>query len=102
MAQFWSFGVGNPYHTEVTRYFDLQLVGRTMELMNRSAERVAEDCGVECIDLMPFVERSVASYYDFLHFTPEGARQVAEAVTAKILGTPLPEVRAEAVREASP
>ena len=85
MAQFWSFGVGNPYHVEVTRYFDLQVVGETMELMNASAEKVAIEEGVEHLDLMPVVERSVSSYYDFLHFTPKGAAEVAEAVAETIL-----------------
>ena len=52
---------------------------------------------VEHLDLMPILDPSLATFYDGLHLTPEGARAVAAAVVAAIVGRPLPQaVRADA------
>ena len=55
-----------------------------MHAIDERASLVAERLGVEQLDLMPHLDRSLATYYDFLHFTPTGARAVAELV-AKVV-----------------
>jgi hypothetical protein len=92
-ALFWSWGIGNPYHQDVTRYFDLQAVGAAMEAMNDVARKVAEEVGVSCLDLMPHLERSAETYYDFNHLTPKGAREVGELVAQAYLEKDLPAPR---------
>jgi hypothetical protein len=51
---------------------------------DRRVERVARELGVEQVDLMPVLEASLSSYYDFLHFTPAGSRQIAWHVAAAV------------------
>jgi len=76
-AAMWSFCVGRPYTEPTTRYYTHDVVRRLMKLADERAAKVAEERGVEHIDLMPHLERSLTTYYDFLHFTPAGADHVA-------------------------
>lgn len=85
LAQFWTGAVGNPYHTKTTRYFDIRLIGRTMERMNERAREVAEALGHEVLDLMPRIPRDRETYYDFFHFTRPGADHVAREVVHQLL-----------------
>lgn len=84
-AVLWNFGVGRPYEEEVTVYYAHPVVAELMHRIDQVAVRVAEEEGVEHLDLMPVLERSLATYYDYLHFTPRGARAVGEAVAAAVL-----------------
>jgi lysophospholipase L1-like esterase len=85
----WNFPVGNPYTEKTTIYYSLRVVGRLMALINDRAVRVARSMGVEHLDLMPVLERSSRTYYDFIHFTPFGAAAVGEAIADKILSRPV-------------
>jgi hypothetical protein len=55
-----------------------------MGLVDTRAARVAEELGIEHIDLRAVLAPTLDNYYDFAHYTPEGAaiiaRTVAEAV----------------------
>ena len=55
-----------------------------MAMLDARAVRVADELGVEHIDLMSVLEPTLANYYDFFHLTPAGARTVAETV-ARVL-----------------
>ncbi len=89
-AHMWHGGVGQAWREEITSYFSFDIVSRLMALMNERAFRVAKELGVERLDLMPILERSLAMYYDAFHATPAGARAVAAAVAAAILRPPIP------------
>jgi len=54
-------------------------------LLDARAERVAEELAIEHVDLMRIVEPSLKSYYDFCHFAPAGAAQVAGTVADALL-----------------
>ncbi len=56
-----------------------------MRFMNLRAAQVADELGVEHLDLMPLLEPSLGMYYDFAHFTPAGAAVVAAAVAKRLL-----------------
>jgi lysophospholipase L1-like esterase len=88
-AQMWHAGVGEPWRGEITTYFSLPVFSRLMALLNARASAVANALGVEEIDLMPFLDRSLETYYDCYHFTPAGARAVAKVVATAILRQPL-------------
>ena len=96
LAQCWNMGVGNPYHKQVTHYYSHDLVGNLLERVNDRANIVAEELGCEVIDLMPHLERSVDAYYDMIHFTPVGARQIGELVANRIAENPNPPPRYQA------
>jgi lysophospholipase L1-like esterase len=84
-AHLWHGGVGKPWREEVTTYYSIEVVCRLMGLMDQRAARVADELGIEQLDLMPILEPSLETYYDFVHFTSTGAAAVAAAVAAALL-----------------
>ena len=88
-AQMWHGGIGQAWRENVTTYFSLSVLSRLMALLDAKAARVAHELGVEQLDLMPILEPSRATYYDFFHATPTGARTIAAAVAARLLGQPV-------------
>ncbi len=84
-ALMWGFHRENAYFTHAA-------VRGLMWKADRRVERVARDLDVEQVDLMATLEASFSNFYDFLHFTPAGARQVAGHVAAAVLAPqPVPE-----------
>jgi hypothetical protein len=88
-AQMWHGGVGQAWKDEITIYYSHDVLHRLMALLDRRAARVARDIGVEQLDLRPILPPSLATYYDFFHLTPAGARAVAAAVERALLASPL-------------
>jgi hypothetical protein len=86
LAHMWHGGVGQAWREEVTTYYSVDVTCRLMTLLDGRAARVAEECGVEQLDLRPVLEPTLENYYDFFHLTPAGARTVAGAVAATLTG----------------
>jgi len=89
-AHMWHGGLGQAWRAEITTYYSFDVVSGLMALVNTRAGRVANAFGVEHLDLMPWLDRSLEMYYDGFHATPAGAKVVAAAVAATILQQPLP------------
>jgi hypothetical protein len=53
--------------------------------MDRRVADVADDLGVQHVDLVSIIEPSLENYYDFWHFTPAGAVVVGKAVAQALL-----------------
>ena len=87
-AHMWHGGVGQAWREEVTTYFSIEVTARLMALLDGRTVEVAEDLGVEHVDLRRVLEPSLDVYYDFFHLTPAGAKAVAAAVGAAILRQP--------------
>jgi hypothetical protein len=85
--------VGQVWREQVTTFYSGEILSELMALLDRRAARVATELGVEQLDLMPILERSLKTYYDFFHLTPHGARAVAAAVNAAILRQSLPSAK---------
>ena len=49
---------------------------------------MADEVGVEQLDLTAVLEPSLETYWDWLHLTPAGARTVADAIASVILRQP--------------
>ena len=96
LAQMWHGGVGQAWQEEVTTYFSLGVLSALMARLAARATRVARELNVEQLDLMPVLEPSVKTYYDFFHATPSGARVIAAAVAATVLRRPQPYVHQDA------
>lgn len=88
-AHMWHGAAGRAWETEVTTYYSFEVVSRLMHLMDERAAAVANALHVEQLDLMPLLDRSLATYYDCFHLTPAGARDVAAAVAARIVQQPV-------------
>ena len=87
-AQMWHGGVGQPWREEVTTYYSFDIPSRLMTLLDARAARVADEVGVEQLDLTAVLEPSLETYWDWLHLTPAGARTVADAIASVILRQP--------------
>lgn len=88
-AAMWHGGVGQAWREEVTTYYSFDVFSRLMRTLNHRVDAVARSFNVEQLDLMPFLEPSLETFYDVVHLTDVGARQVGEVVAAAILREPL-------------
>ena len=85
-AHFWHGAMGDPTgKEEVTVYYSFEVVASLMAFMDARAAKIADELGVEQLNLMPLLERSTKTYYDFVHFTPAGAAEVAALTADAIL-----------------
>ena len=81
----WNFCIGRPYVEKTSEYYTHPLVRSLLAKLDERAAATARRLGVEELDLRPLVAPSLTNYYDYLHFTPHGARIVAEAVSRAVL-----------------
>ncbi len=87
-AAFWHGAGGHPHLGSVDTYYSLEVVTRLVRLVDRRAAEICDALGVEQVDLLPHLEPSLSTFYDFWHFTPPGAATAANAITAAILRGP--------------
>jgi lysophospholipase L1-like esterase len=87
-AMMWHGGIGQAWREQVTTYYSCEVLSRLMALLDARAARAAHEVGVEQVDLMPVLEPSVRTYYDFFHATPAGSRIITSAVGAAVLRQP--------------
>ena len=83
-SRMWHGGAGQAWREEVTTYYSIEVTSKLMAAIDARAARVADELGVEQINLRALLEPTLANYYDFFHLTPAGARLVASAV-ARVL-----------------
>jgi hypothetical protein len=88
-ACMWHGGTGQVWREEVSTFYSFDVCSRLMAILDRHTATLAEERGLEQVDLMPILDRSLATYYDGFHLTPKGARDVAHAVAAAILAAPV-------------
>ena len=84
----WHGGAGQAWRENVTTYYSFEVVSRLMARVDAKAASIADELGIEQLDLMPILERSLATYYDGFHATPRGARVVAAEIAAAIQRAP--------------
>ena len=87
-ALFWNGGVGKAVYQHVSVFYSDAVLFRLMHSIDEAALRVCEELGVEQIDVMPVLERSVNTYYDHFHHTPTGADAIARIVAERVLRSP--------------
>jgi hypothetical protein len=85
LALFWNGGVGKAVFENVSVFYSNDVIFRLMRAVRELAARACDDAGVEQLDLMPVLERSVNTYYDHLHHTPVGAAMIASVVGDHVL-----------------
>jgi len=85
LAHIWHGAVGDPHRGDVSTYYSVEVLCRLMALVSARAARVADDMGLEHVDLMPALEPSLETFYDFVHYTPAGAAIVAQAIATTLL-----------------
>jgi len=106
-ARFWHGGVGKPWREQISTYYSLDVVNRLLDLLHTRAARVADELGIEHLNLRSELTQRSQHYFDHDHYTPAGARVVAQTVAAAVLASPRstpneePHAHAHAVVEAS-
>lgn len=95
LAQMWHGGVGQAWKEEVTTFYSHEVLSALMARLDARTTRIAREMNVEQLDLMPILEPSVKTYYDFFHATPAGAKVIADAVGAAVLQRPAVSAGAE-------
>ena len=91
-AHMWHGGVGDPTGKEqVTVYYSFKLISWLMTCMDARASKVADELSIEQLNLMPLLDQSLHTYYDFVHLTPAGATAAAKAIAAVILRQQIPD-----------
>ncbi len=84
-AAFWHGAAGHPHLGSVEAFYSFEIVTRLVRLVDRRAAEIADELGVEQIDLLPSLEPTLANFYDFWHFTPAGAEIVGRIVADEVL-----------------
>lgn len=84
-ACFWHGGMGKAWKQTITTYFSLDVVNQAVHLLDDRAARVAEELGIEHVDLRRVLAPSLENYYDYMHYTPAGAAVVAGEVARVLL-----------------
>jgi len=87
-AMMWHGGVGQAWREQVNVYYSCEVLSRLMAALDARAARAALELGVEQVDLMPALDPSARTYYDFFHATPAGARIISSAIGAAMLSQP--------------
>jgi hypothetical protein len=95
-AQFWHGGVGKAWKETISVFYAQEVLNRLMGLLDARAAAVADEVGVEHLDLRPVLTPSLEHYYDSFHYTPAGAAVIAHAVAAALLRRPRPAVSTHA------
>ncbi len=85
LACMWHGGIGQAWQENVTAFYSLEVLGTLMARLDARTARIASELDVEQLDLMPILDSSLKTYYDFFHATPAGARVIAAAVAAAVL-----------------
>ncbi len=85
-ALMWSFSRGRlEFEAPSDTYYTHDAVQELLGQVDQRVTRVTRTLGVQTLDLLPLLEPSLRNYYDLLHFTPEGARQVALHTATAVL-----------------
>ncbi len=86
----WLGGVGDYLVERGLPYYSIEALAEGMELYNAELLALAEELGVEALDLAVQVPRTRASFYDDVHFNDGGCARVAEVVAEYLLANELP------------
>ena len=86
-SRFWHGGIGRPWKEKVEVYFSLAVLNRILSLIDSRVVAVADELGLQHLNLLPQMDQGLRHFYDHDHFTPEGAAAAAEAIAAALAGT---------------
>ena len=81
----WLGGTGDYQHEIGLPYYGAEALAEGMQLYNDALRALADEQGLELIDLAPELPKDGTSFYDDVHFNDAGSRRVAELVTSFLL-----------------
>jgi len=87
-ALLWFGGVGDFQEVPGCEYYSVDALSQGMELYNSVVQEQAQQHGVECFDLAAALQKDGSVFYDDVHFTTAGARQITELLADYLLTRP--------------
>ncbi len=81
----WNFGSGKAQEGQVQEYFPWDTARSFLKGMDRVTHEVAAELGTAQVDLIPFIDLDFDTFYDDLHLTPKGCRDVGKLVADAIV-----------------
>ncbi|MFT4649688.1 MAG: lysophospholipase L1-like esterase [Glaciecola sp.] len=79
----WNFGIGKA--GEVQEYFSYDATRQFLKGMDRITHEVADELGTAQVELRPHLDLDFETFYDELHLTPKGCREVGKLVADAIV-----------------
>jgi len=83
-AQFWHGGVGKAWKETISVFYAQRVLNHLMGRIDARAAALADELGVEHLNLRAVLTPSLENYYDCFHATPAGAAVIARAVAAAL------------------
>jgi len=85
-ARFWHGGIGKPWKEKVSVYFSLDVINRLLSQIDARVVAVAEELGLQHLNLRPVLDQGLRHYFDHDHLTPRGAAAAAHVIADLVLG----------------
>ena len=85
-SRLWLGGVGQFQEMPDQPYYTVEVLAEVVSKYNGVLKDLAEERGVECIDLAAVVPKDTTVFYDDCHFNEGGARIVATALAEYLMG----------------
>ena len=86
-GRFWHGGIGKPWKEKVTVYFSFDVINRLLRQVEERVVAVADELGLEHVNLRPVLNQGLRHYFDHDHFTPTGAAVAAETIAGVLTGS---------------
>jgi lysophospholipase L1-like esterase len=99
VARCWHGGMGNAWNQHIDVYYSFEVVNDLMRVVDARATAIAEELGVDFLNLRALIPPTLEYYYDFTHFTPAGSALAARAIATALLE---PHTRAVSVTRTAP
>jgi lysophospholipase L1-like esterase len=85
LARFWHGGMGKAWRQAITVFYSHDVINGLLGLVDERVAKVADELGVQDLQLRPILAPGLHNYYDHDHYTPAGAAVVARAVATTLL-----------------
>ncbi|MCK4773793.1 MAG: hypothetical protein KAT30_03370, partial [Candidatus Krumholzibacteria bacterium] len=85
-SRLWLGGVGQFQEMPDQPYYTVEVLAEVVSKYNGVLKDLAEERGVECMDLAAVVPKDTTVFYDDCHFNEGGARIVATALAEYLMG----------------
>ena len=84
VARLWMGGIGDFPATVASRYYSAEVLHEVMAEFNAVTLAACEASGVDCVDAAATMPKDTSMLFDDVHFTEEGARQLAGYLVERI------------------
>jgi len=92
-ALLWAGGVGSYFGGKEADYYTIEALKEGIDQFNRRTLQLGRELGVECVDLAASLPKDESIFYDDMHFTEGGSKEVARLISIYLLSPDTPPLR---------